>query len=273
MASNPEPRLREPKPVWLVFLLMLPVLALLAGFITLGVVQIIKRAHLEHSPGLPGAPLIQGGPTLSESRPVADFNAVSLTGIGALHITQGATESLTLNAPEDQLDRIETEVRGNTLYIRFVQPKLSFNFGASPNLNFDLMVKELRKLELAGATKAECAALKFDQLTIKTAGAADLNLQGLEGEHLNCDFSGASKANLAGKVTSQKVVLSGAAQYEAKNLISEEVTVELSGAGKATVNASNSLKANASGAASIRYIGNPAQVEKSASGAASVKPL
>jgi len=210
---------------------------------------------------------------MSESRPVADFNAVSLTGIGALHITQGQAESLTVTAPEEQLERIETEVRDGTLFIRYVQPRLSFNFGPNPQLRFDLTVKELRKLELAGAAKAEGAGLRFGELLIKVAGAIDLDLHGLEGEHLTCDFSGASKANLAGKVTSQRVMLAGAGQYEAKDLVSEEVTVELSGAGKAVVHATESLSASASGAAMVRYAGNPPKLEKHISGVASIKPL
>jgi hypothetical protein len=54
---------------------------------------------------------------LWEQREVGDFDRVVFSSIGELSIVQGDTESLTIQAESNVLQRIVTEVRGNVLHI------------------------------------------------------------------------------------------------------------------------------------------------------------
>ena len=57
------------------------------------------------------------GDVVTETRAVSGFDQVSLSGQGELIVTQGDQESLEIEAEDNIIAVIETEVRGNTLYI------------------------------------------------------------------------------------------------------------------------------------------------------------
>ena len=61
-----------------------------------------------------------------------------------------------------------------------------------------------------------------------------------------------------------------AGSYQASKLASEEAVIEVSGAGKAVVNATNSLEVDISGAGAVEYLGDP-KVKQSISGIGKVR--
>ncbi|MEO8738398.1 MAG: DUF2807 domain-containing protein, partial [Casimicrobiaceae bacterium] len=67
------------------------------------------------------------------------------------------------------------------------------------------------------------------------------------------------------KVDAQYVDFSGASTYQGGALISDSASLDISGAGKALVNAASLLKVEISGAGAVQYIGNP-RIEQEISG-------
>jgi hypothetical protein len=188
-----------------------------------------------------------------EVRDVRDFQEVSLSGVGTLVITQGETESLTIEAEPRVLQRIETDVRNGRLIIR---PDRSFETRES--ITYLLGVRELNGIELAGAGRVEVAQLTTDQLRIDGSGAGGIVIDNLTASTLDVTASGNVQAELAGAVDSQTVTVSDAASYAAANLGSRLASVTASGASQVIVNVSESLDARVSGASRVEYIGNPA---------------
>jgi hypothetical protein len=92
-----------------------------------------------------------------------------------------------------------------------------------------------------------------------------LRIGDLQANRLRLDGAGAIKAEIAGNVGAQFVDLSGASTYQAGSLISDSAALEISGAGKALVNAATTLKVEISGAGAVQYIGNP-RLEQQVSG-------
>ena len=93
-----------------------------------------------------------------------------------------------------------------------------------------------------------------------------MNAQSLKG-----DFSGASEIDLKGSAGECSMDLSGASELNAFEFVVKNYEIDISGAGDANIHATEMLKASVSGAASIRYEGNP-RVDSHTSGAGSVKP-
>ena len=81
------------------------------------------------------------------------------------------------------------------------------------------------------------------------------------------DSSGASKITSEGQTRNLTVEMSGASNFDGEKLKAEKVSVDESGASKATVSVENYLKADLSGASKVVYYGNPANIEKKTSGA------
>jgi hypothetical protein len=88
---------------------------------------------------------------------------------------------------------------------------------------------------------------------------------------LQAEASGASKIKIDGMVKSFHADASGASKIDAEGLQTENADVDSSGASSIMVSPSNDLNADASGASSVYYTGEPKNIKQTASGASSVK--
>lgn len=215
---------------------------------------------------------------LTETREVSDFDRVALTGFGELVITQGEEESLTIEAHQDILSRIETEVKDGKLiigisgsWLDWLGDVLTAGF-TRKRIRYDLTVKQFTGLEVLGAARVRVANIETDHLALELRGVGDVNIESLDAERLKVDLPGAGKIGVAGRVAEQTVTISGAGSYDAPKLESQQAKVTLKGLGSATVWAVEELDATIRGIGSVSYYGTP-KVTKEITGPGSVKSL
>ena len=220
------------------------------------------------------AALSLGGPASAvemqqETRAVAGFHRIEIDGQVNVTLIQGATEGVTVEAPSSSLARIRTEVRGDTLVVDVVESRSIWQWfsgrGGSRTPHVTIRLREVDRIEAAGAVTLDADSLKSNDLRLDLSGACTLKLRDLQATSLRIDGSGAIKVTVAGKVARQKIDLSGAGSYHADRLVSDDAVVEVSGAGKAVVNATNSLAVDISGAGKVEYFGDP-KLKQSISG-------
>jgi hypothetical protein len=216
--------------------------------------------------------LVQGsGNIVTESRPVTNFDKISLSGAGDLNITQGDTESLTIEADDNLLPYIETTVQNGTLIIGLRDDVANvFAFRPTRGIKYNVGVINLSQVLVSGAGNVNIPALKTTNLALRTTGAGNSNLADLEASNLTVDITGAGNIVLAGAVEMQEASLSGFGNYNAGDLSSTRANVSISGAGNATVWVTQSLDARISGAGSVTYYGSP-QVTQSVSGVGTIR--
>lgn len=188
-----------------------------------------------------------------EVRAVSGFEAVSLEGVGTLVLEQGETESLTITAEPHVLARIETVVEAGTLFIRPVE-----SFDTDQPIRYELTLIKLNHLAVGGAGQVEAAQLTADELSIDLSGSAVVVIDNLAVTALDVVAGGSAELELAGTVDQQTVYLSEASHYSAPDLASRVAAVTVEAAAQATVAVSEQLEAEASGAGSISYLGDPA---------------
>ena len=188
----------------------------------------------------------ESGNVASEQRDVNGFDEVELRGVGNLSIRQAGSESLTVEAEEDVLPKIRTEVVNNRLVI---SPEPNTNIQTTEPIDYKLMVKDLQGMEVSGS--------------------GDIDAEGISTDKLGINISGSGAIRASGSAHSQKIGISGSGTYRAADLESKQAEVDVEGAGSAIVNASEALNARVSGAGSVEYVGDPT-VEKDVSGAGRV---
>lgn len=246
------------------------------------------------------------GNVKTETRAVSGFAAVDLAGIGKLLIEQTGRESLTVEAEDNLLPYLTTEVRGSRLVI-----------GTKPNANlwptkpvvFRLSVKELGALTLSGSGDVEAGDLSSKQLAAELSGSGNLSLgkvtamrfslrssgsgdfksrgiksddvrldasgsggrtiDSLDAKGLNVDQTSSGSLRLAGRSDTQEIKLIGSGSYEAEHLDSRTATIILTGSGDANLKVSEKLNATISGSGSVNYSGE-AEVRKTISGSGRV---
>lgn len=213
--------------------------------------------------------VVGSGRSTTETRAVSDFDAVDFAFIGDLVITQGNEESLTISGDDNIVPLIRTAVRNGVLHI----DASAANIGRTIiPLRYELTVKELQGLSLSGLGNVEVGSLESSNFSLSLSGGGSLKIENLSAKNLLVNMSGLGNAHLGGEVDKQAVNVSGAVSYSARDLRSQAAAVQISGLGRAEVQAVETLDAAISGAGSIEYTGNP-QVTQNISGLGTVSPL
>jgi hypothetical protein len=220
-----------------------------------------------------GFNVIRGSGTVkTETREASGFHAVTLAGLGDLAITQGDSEGLTIEAEDNLLPYITTEVNNGRLAIGIKSGTSNISLAPTKPIKYNLQVKTLDSIGLSGAGNITTPSLTGDKLDLNTSGAGNMSLAKIQVKQLTTSMSGAGNATLDGQADGQDVSLSGLGNYSAGNLQSKTASVTVSGAGSATVWVGQTLTVRISGAGAVSYYGSP-QVQQTISGVGSVKSL
>ena len=187
------------------------------------------------------------GHMASDVRAVEAFHAVEVGGVFQVEITVGKEHSVEVEADDNLLQYIKTEVRRGVLEIETTQ-----------------------RIKTQNPIRVRVTAQDIDDLEV--SGAASVTLNGIKNEGLEIDSSGASKITVTGQTAKFIVDVSGATKVDGDGLVSENATVEASGASHVKVNVLGNLRADTSGASSVVYSGTPKDIVKKTSGASSVSP-
>lgn len=189
----------------------------------------------------------------NQTREVSTFNKIDASGATSIIYRQSDTLSVVVNGEAADLEKIETKVSDNTLYI-----KTKGNIKSSVKIRIN--GNNLNSVSLSGASSFKTSGvLKTDSLYFETAGASNVNID-VVARSLNTNASGASEVNLSGTTQNLKADVSGASSLKAYKLIAENVSITASGASTAKVFSNSKLSANATGASTIKFKGEPKEV-------------
>ena len=115
--------------------------------------------------------------------------------------------------------------------------------------------------ELSGTSVANIKSGASAEVKFEASGVSSINYTSAATvDYLFVEESGSCSINLKGKAEKAKYDISGASSLNAKNLIAEEVMVEVSGVSKAVVFAAQHLEWSTSGMANVTYYGSPKRI-------------
>lgn len=217
-----------------------------------------------------GVRVIKGsGSIVTRDFDVSGFNAVDLSGIGTIHITQGQKESLSVTGDDNIIENLSVEVRGSTLTIGQKRP--TFSLVPTGDVRFDLEVKDINRIILSGAGSVKGSQIEVKDLEIDSSGLGNIELD-VYGDSLKTNIAGAARFEVTGEVRAQEVIISGLGTYQAKGLISQDCKITISGSGNAEVHVLQELDIQISGLGSVEYMGSPS-VRQNVSGGGSIKSI
>ena len=182
----------------------------------------------------------------TEKRDVSGFTKINAGGAVTLQIDAQKEFSVEVQADDNLLSFIKTEVSGDTLKIS-VKDKIS----SKSKILVKISMPAITSLDVSGASGAVVSNVKADSIELEA--------------------SGASKIKINGETSDLKIESTGASGVDAEGLAAGNAKVSAGGASNATVSVSNNLIADAFGASSIYYTGDPKNVEPKSSGASSIK--
>lgn len=198
----------------------------------------------------------------------ASFDEIEVSGALNVHLEQGLTESVRVETFNFNIDKVHIEATGGKLKIYTKKNKRK---KAKQKIDVYVTCLNLTKLKVEGASNffANKGFFKSEKLEISAQGASEIEIL-VELVELKLKASGASDIKIVGNADKQDITASGASEINAYDLLGKTVHVKASGASNIDVQASDRLKAKATGASSIRYKGNPVKVSTDSSGASSI---
>jgi hypothetical protein len=210
------------------------------------------------------------GNVTTEERQVGDFTRVDLSGMGDLEIEFGDQTALLIEAEDNIIPLIETEVRGDTLRIGF---KNNTNPRPLEDIRYFLTVVSLDGIETSGLGSIQAPAIQAQGFTVDISGAGNTDIASLEADSLEVDISGLGSLNVrGGEVVQLDVNISGSGNLDAEELQVQEAIANVSGLGSVKIRVSDRLEADISGSGSDQYYGNPV-VDQQVSGLGSIEKL
>lgn len=185
------------------------------------------------------------------------FNKISASQGLDVYLTQGNEESIIVEADENLLDIIKTEVKGNELRI---YSKNNIGYAASKKIT--VTFKDISSIEsTSGSDIRSTHTIKVDNLELNTSSGSDMNLS-VETNQLNCYSSSGSDLRLSGSTEKLFAKSSSGSNIKASDLISQSSQVKATSGSDITVNTSKELTASANSGGDVKYYGNPVIVNK-----------
>jgi hypothetical protein len=216
----------------------------------------------------------------SETRTIERFTRINFKDFGSLVLSQGDHESLTIEADEDLLADLLSDVRDETLFLGFKDDWFnrigkivsSIFTGEDLKVTYYLTCVNLEQISISGKCTLTSDSLSTDKLRIKVAGLGNLTFANLDCNTLEYDISGRGELKAKGRAGHQEIRISGSGEVQAPDLISQSARVAISGQGNITLSAAESLSVTISGIGYVNYHGSP-NVSQIVSGIGNVKRL
>jgi hypothetical protein len=196
------------------------------------------------------------GNVVSETRDVSDFRAIEISYPAQVLVRQGAKESLEIEAEDNLLPNLKTQVRNGTLEI-FYRREGGKHVNPTKTVKITIVVKDVADVDFSSAGELIIEALETDSLDVSLSGAGNVELDEIEVKALQVNMSGAGSATATGIADDLDLSISGFGDFKGGDLHSKDARVDISGAGSATVWADDDLNAQVSGAGSVSYYGSP----------------
>ncbi len=208
------------------------------------------------------------GDIVKEKRSTSDFDGLRIAGNFEVILEESNQAFVEINTDENLLDFIDTEVKAGIL--RVTQEKKLIS---KSKIRIFIYYQELNEIRAMGAAliKNEDYLNSEDlEIVMEGAGAVDLKIIS---DKLKVELSGAGVISLAGEVQEQELNLMGAGKLEAFDLDSKDCDVTVGGLGGAEIYVTEKLNATIEGVGSIRYDGQPKDINTEIKGLGRIKPV
>lgn len=205
------------------------------------------------------------GNVVKDSRAVSDdFTEISASEGLEVYVTQGSEYHIEVEADENIIDHIATDVRNHKLRIHTNE-----KIGRATKKIY-VTLPEITNLETSsGANLTVDNTVEAHELHLSASSGAHMELR-VDAQSLEAETSSGAGIKVSGETDALDAEVSSGAGLDADALETHRCEANASSGGNMTLNVSDELHAEASSGGNIRYKGNPnVRTSKSVSGSVS----
>lgn len=207
------------------------------------------------------------GPKVTKKLDLERFDGFSLSFNARVLVRQGSPQAVEVEAQENILNNIETNVSGGRWKIKFDQ-----NVRNHDGVTIWITIPTLTEASISGSGDivGETPFNGLGDLKVGVSGSGDIKLD-VEAKNISSGISGSGDITLGGSAGKLDVRISGSGDIRASDLSADYCSVHISGSGDVEVNAREDLEVSTSGSGDVYYRGRP-RVKAKVSGSGKVEP-
>ncbi len=189
------------------------------------------------------------GPVVKKKLDIDEFNKIGLAFNAKVYLTKGNQQSVEIEAQQNIIDNIETEVKKGAWNIKFNQ-----RVKDRKPIIINITIPDIRALSIAGSGDI-IGKSAFENL-----------------EQLDLSIAGSGNIELTGSVQDMKVSIAGSGDIKAEKFKANNCEVSIAGSGDCYVHVDSDLKISIAGGGDVNYKGNP-KIKSSIAGGGKVRSL
>lgn len=206
------------------------------------------------------------GKLTTESRTVTEFEKVGVAGSFDVLLVQGREGEITVEAEENLMQYIITEVKSGHLKIK---TKKGISLRSTKGIKITVGYDDLNAVSLAGSGDiSNNGTIKSNELKLSIAGSGDINVN-VSTKKLVASIAGSGDIEVQGDTEELKCSIAGSGDFSGFALDAKTASASIAGSGDVEVNAADKIKAQIAGSGNVYYKGNPEKdIKKAGSGGA-----
>lgn len=237
--------------------------ALILLLVMLTVLLVFVRVNLKLGPLTEGSMNV-----VTETRQIASFKAIEASGGLTIELLQDDTIGLTIEADDNLIELVVTEVDDEVLKIH-----LKERVGKHKALDVKVAFVTLEALRASAGVRVTSVTTLVGlalEHALSSGAYSDLNL---DFETLTLEATSGSHAKLAGKVSELFIKSNAGSQVEASELQAQNATINTSSGAVNHIFVNNEMSIDASSGALVSYGGQPVNKSIETSSGGEVKSL
>lgn len=187
---------------------------------------------------------------------VTDFNRIRAEGAFDVSVRVGPAVSVRARGTPAALDRLDVEVRGDTLVI---QPDHAawggWPGGGDGKVTVAVTVPTLRAIALTGSGAMTVDRIKAAEVQLAISGSGGLAVAQLQAEKLGLAIAGSGSMTLAGHALQADASVQGSGALAAAGLSVDDATLSLQGSGDLGITATRTAKVASAGSGNVTVAG------------------
>lgn len=207
------------------------------------------------------------GPLMTEDRDVAAFTGISLASSADVEIVQNEPYEVRVEAPDNLMPFIETEVDNGILEIR----ERRNNIWHGDRVRIFVNMDRLTQASVSGSGDLLGRGFSARNVILDISGSGDMDLK-LDADNVNASISGSGDMELEGMAINLQFSISGSGDLRGRYFSVENADANMSGSGDAFITVTEELDANLSGSGDLEYWGNPPVVNSIVTGSGDLIP-
>ncbi len=198
------------------------------------------------------------GTIITKNRTVGSFDKVSLAASFDVKLIKGKEGAISIKGEENIIPLVETEVRGNTLKIKF---KNNVNISTTRKLTVTVAFENIEGISLGGSGNIYAEdPIKAASISFNVGGSGNIKAKVIA-TNVKTNIGGSGNIRLSGKTEKLKSNIAGSGSIRAYDLKASSLKASIAGSGNIKASVSTKIKASVVGSGNIYYKGEPKYVD------------